>query len=139
MNKAKFLLKLIKSMLILSFILSVDFIMASTSTETIGDVAENISTTTFLPAVRLMIGIGFVSGIGFFIAAVFKLKQVKDNPTQVPVSTPFAFLIVGTLLVYLPTFFGYTADTVFGSSTARGDLADQIKKITSQKKEDQLD
>ena len=105
MNKAKFLLKLIKSMLILSFILSVDFIMASTSTETIGDVAENISTTTFLPAVRLMIGIGFVSGIGFFIAAVFKLKQVKDNPTQVPVSTPFAFLIVGTLLVYLPTFF----------------------------------
>ena len=101
------------------------------ATQTLGDIAQNISVTSFWPVVRLMIVLGYISGFGFFIAAVFKLKQVKDNPTQIPVSTPFAFLIVGTLLIYLPTFFGYTARTVFGTGV-QGDLGKQLRSITKE-------
>jgi hypothetical protein len=51
---------------------------------------------------------------GFFIATVFKFKQYKDNPTQIPVSTPFALLMV-TILAYTSTLIIKPASqTLFG-------------------------
>lgn len=51
---------------------------------------------------------------GFFIATVFKFKQYKDNPTQIPVSTPFALLMV-TILAYTSTLIIKPAtETLFG-------------------------
>ena len=52
--------------------------------------------------IELLLAIAFVSGWGFVIAAIFKFKQVRENPTQVPVSTPFAFLLTAILLIFIP-------------------------------------
>ena len=65
---------------------------------------------------NLLLGLSFVSGWGFMIAAIFKFKQVKENPTQVPVSTPFAFLLTAVLLIFLPGLLVTGATTVFGTN-----------------------
>ena len=63
-----------------------------------------------LYAASILIGLGLVTGI-------FKLKQVKDNPTQIPVSTPLAFFVSGSLLLFMPNLFPVVRTTVFGDST----------------------
>ena len=40
----------------------------------------------------------------WFCTAIFKFKQHKDNPTQVPVGTPVAMLAISAALVFLPGF-----------------------------------
>ena len=86
---------------------------------TIGCIFENI-TSSFRPLGKLMVAVAYLSGIGFFVAAVFKFKQVKDNPTQIPIGTPFALLLVAVLLVFLPGVFGYSAATLFGDDYDEG-------------------
>ncbi|MEC8882696.1 MAG: hypothetical protein VX737_05410 [Pseudomonadota bacterium] len=76
---------------------------------------------------RLLLGLAFVSGWGFMIAAIFKFKQVKENPTQVPVSTPFAFLLTAVLLIFIPGLLTTGAVTVFGSDPGTQDLANNAK------------
>lgn len=39
----------------------------------------------------------YICSFGFFIATVLKFKQYKDNPTQIPISTPFVLLLVTIL------------------------------------------
>ena len=60
--------------------------MALGKPQTIGSLANNIA-SNFEDVGKLMIGVAYLSGIGFGIAAVFKFKQVKDNPTQIPIGT----------------------------------------------------
>ena len=80
----------------------------------IGDLADNV--TNQLNQIRiLMIAVAYISGIGFTISAIFKFKQHKDNPTQVPVGTAFAILAVGTLLMFLPGIFEPAARSIFGT------------------------
>ena len=76
---------------------------------------------------NLLLGLAFVSGWGFMIAAIFKFKQVKENPTQVPVSTPFAFLLTAVLLIFIPGLVTTGAVTVFGSDPGTQDLANNAK------------
>lgn len=64
---------------------------------------------------QLMIAMSYLSGIGFSIAAIFKFKQHKDNPTQIPVSTPIALLGVGVLLIFLPGIIAPVGYTIFGT------------------------
>lgn len=66
--------------------------------------------------VDLLLGLAFVSGWGFIIAAIFKFKQVRENPTQVPVSTPFAFLLTAMLLIFIPGLMSSGAITIFGNT-----------------------
>ena len=87
---------------------------------TLGDMAETL-TKSFAQFGKMMIGLAYVAGIGFGISAVFKFKQHKDNPTQIPVSTPFALLGVSCLLVFLPGIYTPAGATLFGDSElARG-------------------
>ena len=79
----------------------------------LGDMAESV-TSSFEKVGKLMIGLAYVSGIGFGISAVFKFKQHKDNPTQIPVGTPFALLGVSCLLVFLPGIYKPAGMTIFG-------------------------
>ena len=65
--------------------------------------------------VDLLLGLSFVSGWCFIIAAIFKFKQVRENPTQVPVSTPFALLLTAMLLIFIPGLMTTGAVTIFGS------------------------
>ena len=63
-----------------------------------------------------MVALSYVSGIGFAISAIYKFKQHKDNPTQVPVANAFAILAVSILLVFLPGLFKPAARSVFGTT-----------------------
>ena len=85
-----------------------------TSVKNLGDVAQRLACE--MPSIdRFIIAIAYLSGIGFGVAAIFKFKQVKDNPTQIPISTPFALLAVSTMLVFLPGVIKPVGATIFGS------------------------
>ncbi len=79
----------------------------------IGGIAKNI-TGSFEEIGKLMIAISYVAGIAFAIASIFKFKQHKDNPTQIPLGTPLALLVIGIILVFLPALFGPAGETIFG-------------------------
>ena len=76
--------------------------------------------------IQLLLAIAFVSGWGFVVAAIFKFKQVRENPTQVPVSTPFAFLLTAILLIFIPGLMNTSSQTVFGSSFSAPGNASQL-------------
>lgn len=82
--------------------------------QTLGEMGMAIA-GSFGSISKLIIATAYISGIGFGIAAIFKFKQVKDNPTQIPISTPFALLGVSALLVFLPGVFVPAGLTLFGS------------------------
>ena len=89
----------------------------SGSANNLGGIADNI-TKSFESIGHLMIAISYVAGIGFGIGAVFKFKQHKDNPTQIPVGTPLALLAVSICLVFLPALFGPAGNTLFGTGAS---------------------
>ena len=62
----------------------------------------------------LMITISYIAGIGFTMASIFKFKQHKDNPTQVPIGTPFAMFAVGVIMIFLPAMFAPAGYSIFG-------------------------
>ena len=90
------------SLLITSFVLAED--AGGDGPKTIGKMAEKVS-STFEAIGQMIIGIAFVAGLGFGVAAIFKFKQHKDNPTQVPVGTPVAMMAISAALVFLPGFY----------------------------------
>ena len=83
----------------------------------IGDMAASIN-DTFTQIANLIGGAAYVAGLGFGMAAIFKFKQHRDNPTQVPVGTPFGMLGVSIMLIYLPSLLTNAGSTVFSSDTA---------------------
>lgn len=96
---------------------------------TLGDVAKNIS-SVFESFGKLLIGGAYVAG--FMMAAVgcFKFKQHKDNPTQIPMGTPIAFLLIGIVLVFLPSIINITGHTLTSSPIQGGfggEGIDQLK------------
>ena len=77
----------------------------------LGDAAKSIR-APIEKITDLILGLAYISGIGFGIAAVFKLKQHKDNPTQIPIGTPFALFGISCILVFLPSLFTPVANTI---------------------------
>jgi len=88
-------------------------------TSTIGGIAENI-TGSFESIGKLMIAVAYLAGFGFVIASIFKFKQHKDNPTQIPMGTPIAMLVIGIALIFLPSFIAPAQKTIFGTSDSSG-------------------
>ena len=90
-----------------------------TSSLSMGCIAQSL-TGGALTIINLLLAIAFVSGWGFVIAAIFKFKQVRDNPQQVPVSTPFAFLLTAILLIFMPGLMQTGSTTMFGTTNDPG-------------------
>ena len=63
----------------------------------------------------LLGGSAYLAGLIFTVAAMMKIKQHRDNPTQVPVATGIIYLIAGVGLIYLPTTLQQGASTIFTS------------------------
>ena len=84
---------------------------------TIGTIAENV-TKSFQQLGKLMAATSYLSGFGFAIAGVFKFKQHKDNPTQIPMGTPIALLVVGIVLIFLPGIISPMGVTIYGTQAA---------------------
>jgi intracellular multiplication protein IcmD len=92
----------------------------------IGSVAANV--TSNLSGVAKLITAGsYVAGFGFAVGAVVKFKAHKDNPTQIPLSTPIALLFVGAALIFIPSVFQSTGMTLFGTTSGVG----KVSGITS--------
>lgn len=84
-------------------------------TQTIGTLADTV-TGSFGSIGKLFIAAAYIAGFGLTIASIFKFKAHKDNPTQVPMGTPIALLVIGVLLVFMPSIFGPAGATVFGDN-----------------------
>ena len=82
-------------------------------TRTIGEMFSHLA--KYVTDIRnLMTIVSVLSGFSFVIASFFKFKQVKDNPTQIPIGTPFALLGVGVALIFLPSLIKPAAESLFG-------------------------
>ena len=51
---------------------------------------------------NFIISIATIAGLGFGVACVFKFKQHKDNPQQVPLGQPLGLLAISVMLLWLP-------------------------------------
>ena len=82
-------------------------------TRTIGEMFTGLA--KYVTDIRnLMTIVTVLSGFSFVVASFFKFKQVKDNPTQIPIGTPFALLGVGVALIFLPSLIKPAAESLFG-------------------------
>ena len=70
--------------------------------------------------IKLMFAVAYIAGFGFVIAAIFKFKQHKDNPTQIPMGTPIAMLVIGIALIFLPNIIAPAGYSLFGESATVG-------------------
>jgi intracellular multiplication protein IcmD len=110
----------------------------ATTDPTLGTLANNV-TTSFESIGKLMIAAAYIGGFGLTVAAIFKFKQHKDNPTQIPIGTPIALLVIGIILVFLPGLFGTAGTTVFGSEKeAGGFTGGGVNKISGGNNTDRL-
>lgn len=76
----------------------------------------------------LLIIISYVAGVGFALTGVIQLKAHKDNPTQVPLSKPIVYLIIGACLLFLPTLISSTGQTIFGGDQqSAGEFSGVVK------------
>lgn len=104
-------------------------VSAQVASSGIGQIASNI-TGQFKALGQLTLAIAFLAGIGFIMAAIFKFKQHKDNPQQIPLGTPIAMLVIGAFLVFLPSLIGPAGTSIFGgSATAGGFTGSGIKVV----------
>lgn len=69
--------------------------------------------SNFAKLSQLITGGAYVAGLGFSLAAIMKFKGHKDNPTQVPIGTPVALIMVAAALLFLPSILGVTGETIF--------------------------
>ena len=95
---------------------------------TIGGMAGDLK-GQFNAIASLMVAVAYVAGIGFGISAIFKFKQHKDNPTQVPIGTPFAMLAISVLLVFLPALYGPAGTSIFGTTSGAGGTSGSLSGL----------
>ena len=88
---------------------------ASATSLTIGGMATTI-TGSFTSLAKLITAGSYLAGLAFSIGAILKFKQHKDNPTQIPIGTPIAMVLIAAALLFLPTILGIAGATMFGGS-----------------------
>src|SRR5579864_2817791 len=81
----------------------------------LGSVAAEV-TSNVANIAKLVTAAAYVAGMAFAVGAIVKFKAHKDNPTQIPIGTPIALLFVGAALIFIPTVFKVSGQTLFGSS-----------------------
>ena len=85
----------------------------------IGSLADTIIQS--LQSVQdMLIAVCYIAGVGFAGAGIFKFKQHKDNPTQVPLGGPTAMIFIAAALIYLPSVIVATGSTIFGTTGQHG-------------------
>ena len=103
-----------RRLLLLGLVLMIPMIAFAQQKQTIGSVFKRM-TKPLKAFDGLIIKIAYAAGVGFAIASVFKFKQHKDNPTQVPITNGIALLMIGMLMVFLPNMIAPTAQSMFGT------------------------
>lgn len=83
------------------------------NTQTLGNMFQRLFNNQ-VSFTSLFSGFLKMCSFGFFIATVLKFKQYKENPTQIPVSTPFALLLVTVLASTSFMIIDPVTETMFG-------------------------
>lgn len=86
---------------------------------TVGGMASSI-TGSFTSLAKLITAGSYLAGLAFSIGAILKFKQHKDNPTQIPIGTPIAMVLIAAALLFLPTILGIAGATMFGGGETAG-------------------
>lgn len=89
------------------------------ASDNLGNIAANV-TQTFDKVALLISSAAYVAGMGFSVGAIAKFKQHKENPTQIPLSQPVVFLMVGICLMFAPSIFSVGGKTLFGDNATKG-------------------
>ena len=63
----------------------------------------NVQTDVLKPLMQVVVALSYVSGVGFCVGGIFKLKAHKDNPQQVPIGPALFLLGVGIALFFIPS------------------------------------
>lgn len=80
---------------------------------TISNIATNVI-GTFTGVAKLITAGAYMAGLAFAVGSIMKFKQHKDNPTNIPIGTPIALLIIAVVLLFLPTVLGVTGASMLG-------------------------
>jgi intracellular multiplication protein IcmD len=96
----------------------------------IGGVAAKV-TTNVANIAKLITAGSYVAGMAFVVGAIVKFKAHKENPTQIPIGTPVALLFVGAALIFVPTVFKVSGQTLFGAS-GQGSSISGLTSFTGQ-------
>jgi intracellular multiplication protein IcmD len=107
-------------------LLSVGSLALAASGTGIGGIAANV-TSNLGSIAKLITAASYVAGMGFAVGAVVKFKAHKDNPTQITIGMPIALLFVAAALIFIPSVFKTSGQTLFGGS---GDVAG-VSGVTS--------
>lgn len=52
---------------------------------------------------KLVTATSYIAGLAFSASAIFKFKAHKDNPTQIPIGTPIALMVISAAALVAPT------------------------------------
>lgn len=85
--------------------------------EDVTDISSLVNhiTDSFQSIGMLMVAIAYIAGFAMVIASLFKFKQHKDNPTQIPMGAAIALMAVGIVLIFLPGIIEPAGETLFGT------------------------
>ena len=86
---------------------------------TISGIASNMQGTVSSVA-TIITQVALVVGLSLVCASFFKLKQHKDQPTQVPISNGVTLLVIGAALTVFPLLLPTANQAAFGSSVTTG-------------------
>jgi len=79
----------------------------------LGQAASNL-TNVVSSFSQLALAIAFICGLGFAISSIMKFKKHKDNPQQMPLSTPVTELFLAMALLFIPALSKIAGISVFG-------------------------
>lgn len=101
------------SMAVAMFALGTEVWAAASSSVGVGAIAAQV-TTNLSNIAKLITAGSYVAGMAFAVGAIAKFKQHKENPQQMPVSTPIVLLFIGIALIFIPSIFKSGGGTLFG-------------------------
>ena len=92
---------------------------ADGSDVTIQTISDNMKNTIGFTA-SIISNVALIVGIALICASFFKLKQHKDQPTQVPVSNGVTLLVIGAALTIFPVLLPTANKAAFGTDVNTG-------------------
>lgn len=112
-NSSQFKSHWLKLLLLIVLLMIFSHTALAGSTQTLGDVANNI-TKSMSGLAKLITAASYVAGIGFAMMGMLKLKAHKDNPVQVPLGQPIVLLVIAVGLIFLPNLINTGGVTLWG-------------------------
>lgn len=79
--------------------------------------------STQIPAlIKLLVAVAYVSGFGFIVGAIMKVRRVAQSQTmmsmQESIAGPLIHIMVGVVLIYFASFVRVGSETLFGADAA---------------------